>query len=77
MGALDNYEAARESHANSEEAYRYAEEKFKVGMATALELEEARNRLFTSRAEMVNARYTFVFYLEILEFYQGNMISLN
>jgi outer membrane protein len=77
LGALDNYEAARESHANSEEAYRYAEEKFKVGMATALELEEARNRLFAARAEMVNARYTFVFYLEILEFYQGNMISLN
>ena len=77
LGALDNYEAARETQANSEEAYRYAEEKFKVGMATALELEEARNRLFASRAEMINAKYLFVFYLEILEFYQGEMISLN
>ncbi len=77
LGALDNYEAAKETQANSEEAYRYAEEKFKVGMATALELEEARNRLFTSRAEMINAKYLFVFYLEILEFYQGEMISLN
>lgn len=77
LGALDNYEAARESNANSEEAYRYADEKFKVGMATALELEEARNRLFASKSEMVRTRYMFVFYLEILEFYQGKMISLN
>lgn len=77
LGALDNYEAARETQANSEEAYRYAEEKFKVGMATALELEEARNRLFASRAEMINAKYMFIFYHEILEFYQGEMISLN
>jgi outer membrane protein len=77
LGALDNYEAAKETQANSEEAYRYAEEKFKVGMATALELEEARNRLFTSRSEMVNTRYVFIFYHEILEFYQGKMISLN
>ena len=38
VAALDNYNAAGEIFANSEEAYRYTEEKFKVGMATALEL---------------------------------------
>jgi len=73
--ALDNYEAASESNTNSEEAYRYTEEKFKVGMATALELEEARNRLFQSRAEMISAKYVFVFYAEILDFYQGEELS--
>lgn len=73
--SLENYNAASEILANSEEAYRYAEEKFKVGMATALELAEARNRLFASRSEMVSAKYVFVFYLKILDFYQGNEIS--
>jgi outer membrane protein len=77
VAAFDNYEAARESNANSEEAYRYAEEKFKVGMATALELEEARNRLFASRAEMVSSKYVFAFYLKILDFYQGKDISIS
>ena len=70
--ALDKYYAAVESRANSEEAFRYAEERFRVGMATALELEEARNRLFQARAEQVSARYVFVFYVKILDFYQGN-----
>ena len=77
LAAFDNYESAGESNANSEEAYRYAEEKFKVGMATALELEEARNRLFASRAEMISAKYVFVFYAKILDFYQGKEISFN
>lgn len=73
--AFDNYQAAGETMANSEEAYRFSEEKFKVGMATALELEEARNRLFTARAEMISAKYVFAFYVKVLEFYQGNAIS--
>lgn len=74
--AYDKYQAAVESRENSEEAFRYAEEKFKVGMATALELEEARNRLFAARAEQVSARYLYIFYMKILDFYQGKEISL-
>ncbi len=77
VAALDNYNAAGETFANSEEAYRYTEEKFKVGMATALELEEARNRLFASQSEMISSKYVFIFYSKILDFYQGKEISLN
>ncbi|MFC2129283.1 TolC family protein [Bacteroidota bacterium] len=77
VAALENYHAAGETFANSEEAYRYTEEKFKVGMATALELEEARNRLFQSQSEMISAKYVFVFYSKILDFYQGKEINLS
>lgn len=77
VAALDNYNAAGETYTNSEEAYRYTEEKFKVGMSTALELEESRNRLFASQSEMISAKYVFIFYLKILDFYQGKNISLD
>lgn len=77
VAALDNYNAAGETFANSEEAYRYMDEKFKVGMATALELDEARNRLFASQSEMISSKYVFIFYSKILDFYQGKDISLN
>jgi outer membrane protein len=77
VAALDNYNAAGETFSNSEEAYRYTDEKYKVGMATALELEEARNRLFASRSEMISSKYVFIFYSKILEFYQGKDITLN
>jgi outer membrane protein len=75
--ALDNYHAAAENFANSDEAFRYTEEKFKVGMATALELEEARNRKYQSQSEMISSRYAFIFYLKILDFYQGSGIVLD
>ncbi len=77
LGALDNYRSASESHANNQEAYRYAEERFRVGMATALELEEARNKLFEAQAEMVASKYRFVFYEKILDFYRGEDVNFN
>ncbi len=76
LAAMENYKSASESVANSEEAYRYAEEKFKVGMATALEMEEARNRLFSAKGEMISARYVFYFYVKILEFYRGEEMEM-
>lgn len=76
LGAFDNYNAANETFINSEEAYRYTEEKFKVGMATALELEEARNRLYASQSEMITTKYVYFFFIKILDFYQGKDIDL-
>ncbi|MCF8225432.1 MAG: TolC family protein [Bacteroidales bacterium] len=73
--ALDNYLSACETFTNSEEAYRYTEERFKVGTATALELEESRNNLFAARTEQANAKFVFVFYVKILDFYQGRDIT--
>lgn len=76
VAARDNYNAAMESVANSTEAYRFAEEKFKVGTGTALELQEARNQLFRSTGDMITAKYVLIFYTKILDFYMGQPIAL-
>lgn len=75
--ALDNYKFSEESYANSEEAYNYAEERFKVGIATALEMAEARNRMYSARVEIVSSKYIFVFYIKVLDFYQGKELALD
>jgi len=72
--ALDNYLSAQESVKNSTEAYRFAEERFRVGTGTALELQEARNQLYSSTSEMITSRYELVFYTKILDFYMGKEI---
>ncbi|MFH0756222.1 MAG: TolC family protein [Bacteroidota bacterium] len=74
LSALDNYKSARESVANSDEVYRFAEERFKVGTGTALEMQEARKQLFESTAEMISSRYVLIFYSKILDFYMGKEI---
>jgi outer membrane protein len=75
LSARDNYTAALEAVANSNEAYRFAEERFKVGTGTALELQEARNQLYESTADMISSKYVLIFYTKILDFYMGRPIE--
>ena len=74
LAAMDNYLSAQEAVANSDEAYRFAEERFRVGTGTALELQEARNQLYESTSEMISSRYVLIFYTKILDFYMGKDI---
>lgn len=74
ISALDSYKSAQEAVANSDEAYRFAEERFRVGTGTALELQQARRQLFESSSEMISSRYVLIFYTKILDFYMGKEI---
>jgi len=75
LAARDNYASARESVANSDEAYRFAEERFRVGTGTALEMQEARNSLYESTSQMITSKYILIFYTKILDFYMGRDIE--
>ena len=74
LAAIDNYNSALEAVANSDEAYRFAEERFRVGTGTALELQEARNQLYGSTSDMISSKYVLIFYSRILDFYMGRDI---
>ena len=74
LAALDNYQSAQESVANSDEAYRFALEKFRVGTGTSLELQQARSQLYESASEMISSKYELIFYTKILDFYMGREI---
>lgn len=76
LAAMDSYVSAQEAVANSDEAYRFAEERFKVGTGTALELQQARNQLYESASDMITSKFVLIFYTKILDFYMGNDIVL-
>ncbi|MEZ5071913.1 MAG: TolC family protein [Bacteroidales bacterium] len=76
LAAQINYLSAQEAVANSDEAYRFAEERFRVGTGTALELQEARNQLYESTSSMITSKYVLIFYAKILDFYMGNPLGL-
>jgi len=76
LAARANYSSAQESVANSDEAFRFAEERFKVGTGTALELQEARNQLYQSTSDMISSKFVLIFYTKILDFYMGKEIVL-
>ncbi len=74
--ALQRYKASEKNVQALEEAFRYTEERFNVGMINILEYNDAKNRLTAAQSELLQSKYEYVFRVQILDFYIGNPISL-
>ncbi len=74
--SLKRYMASEKNVEALEEAFRYAEQRFNVGMVNTLEYNDAKNRLTTAQSELLQAKYEYVFRIQILDFYIGNPITL-
>lgn len=67
VGTKSRWEAAQKSVIASNEAYRFAEEKFESGRANAYELFLAKNNQTQALGEEAQAKYEYAFRLKILE----------
>jgi outer membrane protein len=67
VGAKSRWEAAQKSVTASDEAYRFAEQKFENGRANAYELFLAKNNQTQALGEEAQAKYEYAFRLKILE----------
>jgi outer membrane protein len=74
--ALKNYLASRKSLDALNEAFLYATERFSIGLINSLEYNDAKNRLMAAEAQMLGARYEYVFKTRLLDFYMGKEITL-
>jgi len=74
--ALQRYNATEKNVDALEEAFRYTEQRFNVGMVNTLEYNDAKNRLTAAQSELLQAKYEYVFRVQILDFYLGNPLSL-
>ncbi|WP_162419420.1 TolC family protein [Cyclobacterium roseum] len=75
--------AARQSYRSSqlrvealEEAFRMARQRFEVGAINAVDFQVAQNNLFNAQADLVTAKYEYVFSAKVLDFYLGNPLTL-
>ncbi len=75
IGALKIYDAAQKSVAAQEEAFRYAQEKFNVGVMNSFEFSQTKNRLVKSHSDFLKSKYDFIFKVKLLEFYYGIPVS--
>lgn len=69
IAAEQKYKAADETYQSAEIAYRYSNESFDAGRATLLELNESKNRLFKAESEMLQAKYEYLYRVEVLKYY--------
>ena len=59
-----------------QEAFRYTEEKFNVGMVNTVEYNQSKNNLARAKSELAQAKYDYIFRTKILDFYNGETIDL-
>lgn len=76
VAAQHKYKASENSVAASQESFRYAEERYAAGRGTNFEFSDAKNRLIKSQSDLLQAKYEYLFRCKILDFYNGNAITL-
>ncbi len=68
--------AAQAAVSAAEIAFDNAEKRFDLGAINSLEYSTARNNLDRARIQLIRARYSYLFNIKQVEFYQGKRIDL-
>ena len=64
------FKAARVSSSAAKDSYDLLSEQFAVGLKNVVELQDGKTRLLTARQNELQAKYSTILALQMLEFYQ-------
>jgi len=74
--AFAKYRSADEALRSARIAFAYEERKAEAGRSTIFDFGEAKTRLERAEAELIQAKYEFVFRNKILDYYRGKPLSM-
>jgi len=77
QAAYNKYESSVSGVEAAKESYRYAEQRFVLGMMNSVDYNNAKTSLEKSESELLQAKFNFIFKTTVLDFYMGKPISLN
>jgi outer membrane protein len=75
--ALQKFSASQDKVNAQTEAFKYAQQKFDVGVMTSFDYNNTKKDLTRAESELLQAKYDFIFKTTILEFYMGNPIRID
>ena len=61
----------------TKESFKYATKRYEVGSINGVEYNQSKTNLARAEADLVQAKYDYLFKFKILEFYQGKPLILN
>jgi len=73
---MKKYDASEKAVNSAQEAFRYVQEKFSLGIVTPLEFNDAKNKVTAAQSSFIQAKYEYIFRIKILDFYYGKEITL-
>lgn len=71
IAALAKFKASKKAVDAQQESFSYTKQKFDLGLVNSVDYNTAKNQLTKSESDMVQAKYDFIFKVNILNFYQG------
>ena len=74
--AMNKYFSSESAVSSTEEAFRYTEEKFNLGLVNSVDYNQEKNNLFKAKSDLLQAKYEYIFMAKILDFYNGIEIKL-
>jgi outer membrane protein len=77
VAALKKYNTSVEKVSAQQESFKYAQQKFDVGMMTSFDYNTSKKDLTKAQSDLLQAKYDFIFKTTILDFYMGKPISIN
>ncbi len=76
VAALKRYLSATKAVASTEEAFRYTEQRYEVGLMNFVDYSTAKTRLTSAQSELLQAKFEYIFKTKVLDFYNGRPITL-
>ena len=76
VASLQKYNASEDKVKAQEEAFKYAQQKFDVGVMTSYDYNTSKKDLTKSQSDLLQAKFDFIFKTTILDFYMGNPIRI-
>lgn len=77
LAAEQSYQASLTRVRSLGETFRVAQQRFDLGAINSVDFQIAQNNLFNAQADLLNAKYTYIFRVKVLEFYLGNPLNIN
>lgn len=76
VAALKKFESTEKALISMEESFKYTEKKFEVGLVNTVDYNTSKNQLTLTQSELLQAKYDFIFKINVLNFYRGEPITL-
>ncbi|MBL4716679.1 MAG: TolC family protein, partial [Bacteroidia bacterium] len=76
LSAQKKYEATKNQKKALEEAFKYSQKKYDVGVVNSYDFADAKNKLRKAESDLLSAKYDFIFKTKVLDFYRGKPITL-
>ncbi|GAB4321929.1 MAG: TolC family protein [Bacteroidales bacterium] len=77
VSAMNQFRAATKKVDATAESFKYAEQKFNVGMINSVDYNNAKKEYNNALSELIQAKYEYVFRTTVIDFYMGKPLTLN